>query len=115
MSSPDVGASETVLLRVDVINPLQFDGAEAILPSALETARGIAKLKRRLPLHDCQTVDANDNYGVWHSDFNALGARCSAAATPAGRSLEPSSHPGRTSRCYSRATRPFVRSRSIRS
>jgi nicotinamidase-related amidase len=70
--------SPTVLVLVDFINPLDFDGAEALRPSALEAARATAALRRRAARDGVQTVYANDNYGVWQSDFKAVWARCRA-------------------------------------
>jgi nicotinamidase-related amidase len=71
--------SPTVLLLVDFINPLDFDGAQALAPSALLAAREAARLRRRL---GAQVVYANDNYGVWHSDFKALYERVRAGRGP---------------------------------
>jgi len=68
--------SSTVLLLVDVINPLAFDGAEKIAASAESAARAIARLKARLGQHGVATIYANDNYGQWRSDFRDLLANC---------------------------------------
>ena len=48
IKSDDLAPSKTVLLLVDFINPLAFDGAAEITPSALEAARQTARLRRRL-------------------------------------------------------------------
>ncbi len=88
----EVAKSETVLLLVDFINPLDFDGAEALQISAIAAARATAKLRRRMRADRLQCLFANDNYGVWHSDFKELWAKCSAAGgTPAkmARALRP--------------------------
>lgn len=80
--------SRTVLLLVDFINLLQFDGAAALAPSAVEAARRTAALRRRLAATGVRTIYANDNYGLWTSDFQALCKRCAgmrgAAAEIAG-------------------------------
>lgn len=73
------------LLLVDFINPLQFDGAKALAPSALAAARQTARLRRRLDNEGVRTVYANDNYGDWTSDFKALLHRCLALPGDAGR------------------------------
>ena len=65
-----------VLLLVDVINPLDFDGAEKIAASAESAARAIARLKARLGQAGVTTIYANDNYGQWKSDFRDLLASC---------------------------------------
>ncbi len=71
--------SPTVLLLVDFINPLDFEGAEAIRASAVAAARASAKLRRRLTAQGCATVYANDNYGIWRADFHQVYERCSAS------------------------------------
>ena len=71
-------ASPTVLLVVDFINPLDFPGAEKLLRNALAAAAATARLKRRLSAQGVATIYANDNYGVWHSDFKELVNTCQA-------------------------------------
>jgi nicotinamidase-related amidase len=88
----DVGTSSTVLLMVDVINPLDFDGAQQLHAPAVAAARSIAKLKTALTRDGMQTVYANDNYGIWRSDFVSLCKRCSALRGAPGvlaRTLKP--------------------------
>ena len=77
--------SETVLLLVDFINPLDFDGAEDLAPSALQAARHAARLRRQLGAEGVRVVYANDNYGEWTSDFLALCRRCGSMPGTAGR------------------------------
>lgn len=62
--------SERVLLLVDFINPLDFPGGEKFAPVAVAAARATAGLKKRLAGEGVAAVYANDNYGVWHSDFH---------------------------------------------
>ncbi len=81
----DLAPSRTVLLLIDFINPLRFDGAEALAPVALAAARQAARLRRRLEADGVRTVYVNDNYGEWTSDFQALCRRCQAMPGPAGR------------------------------
>lgn len=94
ISVQELQPSKTVLLLVDFINPLKFDGAELIAPSALEAAQQTAALRRRLAREGVRTVYANDNYGTWTSDFKALHKRCAAQRGVAGqmaRMLAPTS------------------------
>jgi nicotinamidase-related amidase len=77
--------SKTVLLLVDFINPLNFEGAAELSPSALDAARQTARLRRRLGAEGIRTVYANDNYGQWTSDFKALCEGCRAIPGTAGR------------------------------
>jgi nicotinamidase-related amidase len=68
--------SPTVLLLVDFINPMDFPGAEKLLRDALPAAKSAARLKRRMAAQGATAVYANDNYGIWHSDFKELVAGC---------------------------------------
>ncbi|HET9207355.1 MAG TPA: isochorismatase family cysteine hydrolase [Burkholderiaceae bacterium] len=83
-AAPALAASPTVLLLVDFINPLDFDGAEALAPSALIAARATARLRRQAARSGVQTLYANDNYGRWRSDFKAVWTRCHAMRGAAG-------------------------------
>lgn len=91
-AAPALTASPTVLLLVDFINPLDFDGGDALAPSARTAAHATARLRRQALRSGVQTVYANDNYGVWRSDFKALWSRCRAMRGAAGeiaRLLKP--------------------------
>lgn len=71
-------ASPTVLLLVDFINPMRFPGAAALARRALPAAVATARLKSQLTKRGVATIYANDNYGIWHSDFKELVAACRA-------------------------------------
>jgi nicotinamidase-related amidase len=75
---------ERVLLLVDFINPLDFPGGEYLAPHAIEAARATAALKERLTADGTITIFANDNYGVWQSDFHTMVATCLGMQGPAG-------------------------------
>jgi len=77
--------SSTVLLLVDFVNPLDFPGAADLVPSAVEAAVQTARLRRRLSREGVRVIYANDNYGLWTSDFKALWQRCSKRPGPAGQ------------------------------
>jgi len=76
--------SERVLLLVDFINPFNFPGAERLAPAAVEAARATAGLKERLAAEGVTTIYANDNYGVWQSDFHTLVSACLGMNGPPG-------------------------------
>jgi nicotinamidase-related amidase len=76
--------SERVLLLVDFINPLNFPGGEELAPAALEAARATAALKERVAGEGVATIYANDNYGVWQSDFHSLVSACLGMEGPPG-------------------------------
>jgi len=84
--------SERVLLLVDFINPLDFPGGEHLAAPAIEAARATAALKQRLAADGVTAIYANDNYGVWQSDFHTMVATCVGMQGPAGeiaRALYP--------------------------
>ncbi|WP_159917231.1 cysteine hydrolase family protein [Pantoea sp. 18069] len=68
--------SREVLLLVDVINPLDFPTAQALLPSAMLAAQAISRLKGRYARRGICCIYANDNYGTWHSEFRDILAAC---------------------------------------
>lgn len=70
--------SPVVLLLVDFINPLAFTGADRLAAQALAAARATRRLKDRLAREGVPTIYANDNYGVWRSDFHQLLDYCTA-------------------------------------
>jgi nicotinamidase-related amidase len=84
MASPRLPRSSCVLLLVDFINPLNFPGGEEFGPRALGAARAAAGLKARLAREGAATIYANDNYGVWQSDFHSLVATCLGIPGPPG-------------------------------
>ena len=80
------------LLLIDVINELEFPGAEKLLPKALPMARRVAALKRRAEKAGVPCVYVNDNFGQWRSDFRRLVERVlegDARGEPVGRLLVP--------------------------
>jgi nicotinamidase-related amidase len=73
-SAPD--KAEAALLLIDVINDLEFEGAESLLESALPMARRIAALKKRAKQAGIPVIYVNDNFGRWQSNFNKLLEHC---------------------------------------
>src|SRR5688572_22590558 len=73
---PQVPRSQRVLVLIDFINPLDFPGAEKLAPGALRAARATLRLRDRLEREKVAVVYANDNYGVWQSDFHSLVSQC---------------------------------------
>jgi nicotinamidase-related amidase len=95
MRTPRLPLSPRVLLLVDFINPLDFPGAEKLARSAVAAARATAKLKKRLEAQGVAAIYANDNYGVWQSDFHSLVSTCVGMDGPPGeiaRLLYPQAH-----------------------
>lgn len=76
--------SRRVLLLVDFINPLDFPGAEKLAAGAVPAARATAGLKAQLAAEGVTTIYANDNYGVWQSDFHSQVSACLGMEGPPG-------------------------------
>jgi nicotinamidase-related amidase len=70
------GERRTALLLVDVINDMDFDGAEALVRQAEPMARRLRDLKRRVRAERMPTIYINDNFGRWRSDFRSLVRHC---------------------------------------
>ncbi len=66
-NAPD--KSDTVLLIIDVLNDLEFEGGEELLVHALPMARALAAFKERAREAGIPVVYVNDNFGRWRSDF----------------------------------------------
>lgn len=66
-SVPD--KSETVLLLVDIINPLDFPEARQLLKHAPAMTRSLRWLKARAKKAGIPAIYVNDNFGRWRSDF----------------------------------------------
>jgi len=64
------------MLLIDVVNPMDFVGAERLMRHALPMARRIAALKRRARAARVPIIYANDNFGRWRSDFPKLVEDC---------------------------------------
>jgi nicotinamidase-related amidase len=68
--------SSIVLLLIDVINDLEFEGGDRLLTHALPAAKKIAALKPRTALLGIPAIYVNDNFGKWRSDFKKLISHC---------------------------------------
>lgn len=60
------------LLLIDVINPLDFDGAERLRERARPVVERIAAFRARCRAAGVPVVYVNDNFGKWRSDVRAL-------------------------------------------
>jgi nicotinamidase-related amidase len=72
------------LLLIDVINPFDFPGAEALISAAEQAAPKIASLCDRARSAGVPVIYVNDNFGRWRSDFRAIIDNCHGE-TSAGR------------------------------
>ncbi|GAC1428681.1 MAG: cysteine hydrolase [Thermoanaerobaculia bacterium] len=64
------------LLLIDVINDLEFEGAEQLVEQAVPMARRIAELKQRARAAGIPAIYVNDNFGRWQSDFRRVVVHC---------------------------------------
>ena len=69
-------SSHTALLLIDVINDLEFEGAQQLLRHALPMARRLARLKTRARRAGIPAIYVNDNFGRWQSDFRRVVDHC---------------------------------------
>jgi nicotinamidase-related amidase len=67
-----VPRSARALILIDFINPLDFPGSEKLAAPGLRAARAALRLRDRLDRQGTAVIYANDNYGVWQSDFHSL-------------------------------------------
>lgn len=77
---PDHGP--LVLLIVDVLNALRFEGSEAFAPRAIAVGRRIAALKKRAKDAGIPVVYVNDNVGRWRSDLGTIVSDCTSDDAP---------------------------------
>ncbi|HEU5163868.1 MAG TPA: isochorismatase family cysteine hydrolase [Thermoanaerobaculia bacterium] len=68
--------SEVALLLIDVINDMEFEGAEALVEQAIPMAHNIAALKKRAKAARIPAIYVNDNFGRWQSDFRRVVQHC---------------------------------------
>jgi nicotinamidase-related amidase len=73
-SVPDT--SPVALLLIDVINDLEFPGAELLIKHARPMAKRLAAFKRRAKRAGIPVVYVNDNFGKWQSDMQRLVDHC---------------------------------------
>jgi nicotinamidase-related amidase len=85
--------ADVALLLIDVVNALDFEGHEKLLPHALPMARRLARLKKRAARAGIPAIYVNDNFGRWQSDFNKHVTHCLENEVP-GKPLVELLQPG---------------------
>jgi nicotinamidase-related amidase len=86
-------SSRVALLLIDVINDMDFEGAEALVRHAEPMARRLKALKERARKAGIPSIYINDNFGRWRSDFRRLVEHCTQSDVPGrevARILKPS-------------------------
>jgi nicotinamidase-related amidase len=74
------------LLIIDMINAMDFPGAEAVRPKAERVADVILALRDEADRLKVPVIYVNDNYGQWHSDKSRIVEACQAEGRP-GREI----------------------------
>src|SRR3712207_2254579 len=68
--------ADVALILLDVINDLEFEGAEELARFIPEMTEQIAALKERCKQSGIPVIYVNDNFGRWQSDFRKLIDHC---------------------------------------
>jgi len=76
------------LLLIDLVNPLDFEGGEALLAHAEGAVARIVELRQRARAAGMPCIFVNDNYDCWQLGFRELVARVRDAGAPGSRLLE---------------------------
>ena len=82
------------LVLIDVINPMAFEGSEALVRQAVPMSKRLSGLKERARAARVPTIYVNDNFGRWRSDFRSIVAHClddDVPGKPVAAKLEPDS------------------------
>src|SRR4051812_12923467 len=69
-------SAPVVLLLIDVINDLEFEGGQALAAQTMAIVDNLVALRRRAKAAGIPIIYANDNFGKWQSDFTKLIAHC---------------------------------------
>lgn len=78
-------AHKAVLLLVDFMNPLDFNGADKLAPKAIAAAKKALALKRRCREARIPVIYANDNFGRWESQFAEVVRSCVERGGPSAQ------------------------------
>ena len=84
--------ARVALLLIDFMNPFDFPNGAALARHAIGAARRTAALKARMRARRAPVIYANDNFGRWESDFEAVVAHCASrggASAQIARMLAP--------------------------
>lgn len=84
--------SRAALLIIDVINDLEFPGAQKVLPWAMKMADQLIPFRAKAHHASVPVIYANDNYGHWRNEPNELYKHCmrpSARGRELSRRMKP--------------------------
>ncbi len=86
------GKAGDVLLIIDCINDLEFEGGEKVLPWALKLAPKLDRFRKAAHRAGLPVVYVNDNFGKWQSNFLEVYRHCTRAGArgaPVAKRLKP--------------------------
>jgi len=87
-SGRDKRKQQCALLLIDFMNPFDYAGAELLAPRAIRAAQNAGRLKARMREARVPVIYANDNFGRWESDFEAVVANCRERGGASARIVE---------------------------
>jgi nicotinamidase-related amidase len=77
----DRGRDGAALLIIDVLNPFDFEGAQALKARAEKIVAPILALRDAADAASAPTIYINDNFGEWHSEKSKLIERARAGGS----------------------------------
>lgn len=77
------------MLIIDMINCLDFPGADLLAPGACAAARVIKRLRDEADAAGIPVIYVNDNFGEWHSERSRLLERVSESHSPLAGVIDP--------------------------
>lgn len=83
----------TAFVIIDVINDLDFPGGENVLPWAEKMVDPLLAVRQKARDADVPVIYANDNYGLWRSNFNDIVTHCTRPDAR-GRHISEQLRPG---------------------
>jgi nicotinamidase-related amidase len=75
-SAPD--KSDTALLIIDMLNPMDFPGNQLLVRDAMKAAERIYALKAKARRARIPVIYVNDNFGRWRSNLEGIVTHCLA-------------------------------------
>ena len=87
-------ACAVALVLIDVINPMAFEGSDALVRQAIPMSKRLSALKARARSARVPAIYVNDNFGRWRSDFRSIVTHClddDVPGKPVAAELEPDS------------------------
>jgi nicotinamidase-related amidase len=85
----DTQGDLAALLIIDMINCFDFEGAESLMPRAIEASKVIEHLREEIEGKGWPVIYVNDNFGEWHSERSRIVERALAHDNPVSQRMKP--------------------------